>query len=690
MLHDVFASFERGMKMINGRKNAAKHASYLVSRMIMVVALFTLSITLGACSYMEQDTMPNENLSLYMVSGMLFVVVVIFLMYVISNQRARKQLLFDVAYTDSLTGISNLQRFKMDAKDLLENNVDKSYTMVIFDINRFSILNDLYGTEEGDETLKAIAGALKKQVDAKSELVARIQMDCFALLCARTDGSELGKMLDTVRDQASSRTRHTIRFSVGHYVIHEGETDVSRIYEKANYAHNMAKANAVLGGVYEYDDEVRKQDIRDREIEAKMERALSGKEFTVYLQPKYRLEDEKLIGAESLVRWVEPDGTFVFPSDFIPLFEKNGFIVKLDKYMFEESCRILKSWMEKGNPLITISVNFSRLHLSNPAFVEELVDIAEQYDIPKKYLEIELTESVMFDNEKALEAVLAQLHAGGFTVSMDDFGSGYSSLGLLKNLHVDVIKIDRSFFTDNRYKTRARTVLQSIFQMAKELGIHTLAEGVESEEHVELLKSLGCQSVQGYYFSRPMPADRFSSLDTARSPSPAPDEFELTLQSLGNIELGRGEIGDMVPVLVYRMYAFAMQEALVKQYGVGEMEETIHLAGKIAGRMLSKDVLNVDLPFEDFTTTLANTFEEMKVGKLNVEMFDEATHEMTITIDDDADCSGTQDMNKVLCHFDAGLIAGVLLEYEKRPFSVVEVDCWANGADTCRFFARPT
>ncbi|MEG0229030.1 MAG: EAL domain-containing protein, partial [Oscillospiraceae bacterium] len=209
------------------------------------------------------------------------------------------------------------------------------------------------------------------------------------------------------------------------------------------------------------------------------------------------------------VRWQKPDGILVSPSEFIPIFENNGFITKLDMYMFEQVCKIIKGWIDLNLPVIHISVNFSRNHLLNYNFINELIEISEKYHVPRKYIEIELTETVIFENEELIEAVLHKIHSAGFTFSMDDFGTGYSSLGLLKNLPVDVIKIDRSFFTNSKYIARANYVVESVMIMAKKLNIYTVAEGIEEIEQIDFLKKIGCDIVQGFYYAKPMPADDF-------------------------------------------------------------------------------------------------------------------------------------------------------------------------------------
>lgn len=296
----------------------------------------------------------------------------------------------------------------------------------------------------------------------------------------------------------------------GRYLLLAGEITFGMAYERVNFAHRKSKNNEDTN-LCDYDKEVMAKLLQEKEIENKMVAALIHKEFHVYLQPKVFLENRKIAGAEALVRW-DNGREIISPGLFIPIFEKNGFIVRLDLFMFEQVCILIKSWLDHGKEPIVVSVNFSRRHIKNNDFVSELCRIADQYEVPKHFLEIELTETVMMENEKALLGILEEIHEKGFTLSMDDFGTGYSSLGLLKNIPVDVIKIDRSFFIDAEDIERTKTVLRNMIIMAKELAIHTVAEGVEEEEHVSLLAELSCDIVQGFYFFRPMKAEEFYSL----------------------------------------------------------------------------------------------------------------------------------------------------------------------------------
>ncbi len=423
--------------------------------------------------------------------------------------------LFKQAFYDELTGLRNFVKFKLDAEQLLKNNPDVGYHMIMFDVDRFKVMNELYGFVEGDRILKNVAKTMETLYDKEHEVYGRIGSDEFVALLRRTPEAEAMNnrhlFSETFCKLNASMLNYKLTFPAGRYTIEKGETDVAAIFEKVNIAHRLAKEKND-NKFCNYDASTKQIAIKEKEIEDKMEPALENGEFLLFLQPKYRLADEKIVGAEALVRWKVEDIDIVYPGNFIALFEKNGFITKLDFYMFEKTCATIRKWLDEGVDAPTVSVNFSRLHLNNPTFLESLCEIADKYNVPRKLLEIELTETAMLDNENDLCVFLNGLHDAGFTLSMDDFGTGYSSLGLLKNLPVDVVKIDRSFFVDTIDEERTKNVLFCIIDMAKRLGIHTVAEGVELKEHVELLKNLGCDIVQGFYFARPMEELYFSEI----------------------------------------------------------------------------------------------------------------------------------------------------------------------------------
>lgn len=419
-----------------------------------------------------------------------------------------------MAYYDELTGVRNLAKFKQDCERLLRENTDKVFVILKCDIKDFKVFNEMYGFAEGDRILKLFAKVTEKLLDPEYEFIGRVTSDEFVIFLRYTNSAELNSRQrhykQAYHDELGIHTFNMIQ-PLGRYVIEESEFDMSRIFERVNLAHRTAK---LMKGrmVCDYDKSMQKLVMREKEIEAQQESALIKNEFLLYLQPKYTLASGEIGGAEALVRWKSSAYDILYPNEFIPLFEKNGFIINMDMYIFKKSCQILRDWIDSGLEPITISVNFSRLHFSNPTFVEELMEIADEYGLPHRYLEIEITETAIEENTELFISLVERIHAEGFSISMDDFGTGYSSLGLLKNVMLDVIKLDRSFFIEAVDGGRERSIIESVINMAHKLSIITVAEGVEDKEHIDFLRSINCDMVQGYYYARPMPESEFTAL----------------------------------------------------------------------------------------------------------------------------------------------------------------------------------
>ncbi len=301
---------------------------------------------------------------------------------------------------------------------------------------------------------------------------------------------------------------HHFNFRLGRYLIEKDETDLNEIIAKTNLAHAVAKSEK-REGFTDYDSRQRQRLITVSDITNKADYALKHNEFKVYLQCKNSLKDGSVIGAEALVRWIREDGSFIFPGDFISVFESNGFIATLDKYMLDKVCEILRNWIDSGYNCIPIAVNFSRANLKNPNLINDIKQITDKWNIPRNYIEIELTESVSDEEQINLEELLSSLHEEGFRVSLDDFGSGYSSLGMLKNLKIDTLKLDRSFFTNQHNKDRGNIVVEGFVNLAHSLGMYVVAEGIEEQEQVDFLNKIDCDGAQGYFFAKPIDHKQF-------------------------------------------------------------------------------------------------------------------------------------------------------------------------------------
>ncbi|MEG0020844.1 MAG: bifunctional diguanylate cyclase/phosphodiesterase, partial [Oscillospiraceae bacterium] len=393
-----------------------------------------------------------------------------------------------LAFVDELTHSCTFYKFKKDAQEILKKQQDETRFIVKLDVDNFKLINQLYGYEKGDKVLCCVAKALKFTAQGKDEIYARISNDEFIALFPMEDSRTIKNKYNVFWQEFNRLIGDDFMFKFtfpyGIYVLQPNDVknlDINDLFEKVNIAHKAAKSDKLKKFTI-YDESMTQKALVIKEIENKMLYALENDEFLVYLQPKYFLATETIGGAEALTRWENANPDLFSPGVFVPVFERNGFITKLDFYVLGKVCQIIKGWIEQGIEPIVVSVNFSRLHLGNVNFVRELCEIVDGIGIDRKYIEIEITETAIYDNIETLEGLLLDLHKNGFTMSMDDFGSGYSSLGLLKNLPVDIIKMDRSFFANQEDAARSKIVVGNIIRMSKELGIGVIAEGVEEQQ----------------------------------------------------------------------------------------------------------------------------------------------------------------------------------------------------------------
>ncbi len=417
----------------------------------------------------------------------------------------------ETAYYDSLTGLYNVVKFKIEMEKTLLENPDAQFDIIKFDITNFKVINEIYGYKTGNTVLKSIKLIFDK-INDPSLIVCRIAADEFMAFAGNNLLRDIHRKTSIYeayfRKVTPEIKGHKTSFRYGKYHIDLGNTDVDDIVNKVSLAHKIGK-NAKEGIIHYYDELARVQLMIEAELTDKMEHALQNREFEVYLQPKFDLMEESLNGAEALIRWIGPSGKKVYPETFIPLFEKNGFIVQLDRYVLESVCIAMRRWIDQGKAILPISINCSRLNLSNANYVKDVETIVDSYKIPHEYIEIELTESSTIGNEEAIKKLFSEMHSCGFKISIDDFGSGYSSLAMLKNLHVDTLKMDKSFFSNSEIIRRDDMLIDGIVKLSHNLGMYVVAEGIETLDQVERLKAMNCDAVQGYYYSRPIPIPEF-------------------------------------------------------------------------------------------------------------------------------------------------------------------------------------
>lgn len=435
-----------------------------------------------------------------------FIIVSLFVKRIIKESRKS---IINLAYYDSLTGIYNRNRYMDVVTELMKN--DNSYVFVLLDISNFKFINETYGYEAGNKLLKHVANVLNKHM-LKGEVCFRDNADCFGLLMHYVDNDSLEIRLNKIVSEIGTYTfdsneYYNIICNCGIKIIDKhlkNGKDIDMIFDRALLALEKAKGNHVSTFVY-FNGDMEEQSKRKFRIENSMRFALERHEFQMYLQPKVYVKSGEIIGAEALVRWIVDDKVAYYPDEFIPIFEENGFICELDLYMLQEVCLCLKHGIEQGFTMFPISVNQSKVLFYRSNYLESLKQILELYEIDPSLIIIEVTETVTMENMKGVKEVIDGLHKLGFRVSLDDFGSGYSSLNVLQKLDIDELKLDREFLISSDHEEKQKKVIKSVVQLAKELNISTVSEGVETNEQLEFLKSIQCDTAQGYYYSKPVP-----------------------------------------------------------------------------------------------------------------------------------------------------------------------------------------
>lgn len=410
---------------------------------------------------------------------------------------------------DRLTGIYNREAFYRKAAELMQEHHQTEYSIVYLDISCFKVINDLFRIETGNLILKTAAFYFGVLV-GETGLCARIEADHF-VLCMPTNNLDMKQVIAGLDSTIQSLgISHNVLFYAGVYPVDNAFLPIDQMCDRAHMALNRIKGRYMTRFAY-YDTAMRDQMIEEQMIVRNMEYALQEGQFFIHLQPIYETTTSEISGAEALVRWRYNKG-LISPGKFIPIFEKNGFIVRLDRFVWEEACKVLRAQIDAGLTPVPISVNLSRLNFYSQDLLEFLQSLIKKYELSTNLLKLEITESAYMDNPHQLIAMVRAFRGQGFSVLMDDFGSGYSSLSMLKDLPVDVLKIDMAFVQEVDKSSRAGAILESIVELGKHLRMDVVVEGVETKEQVDFLSKIGCHHIQGYYFSKPLDKDIFMGL----------------------------------------------------------------------------------------------------------------------------------------------------------------------------------
>lgn len=415
---------------------------------------------------------------------------------------------------DRITGLPNELLFFEVAKKIMKREPEKKYAIVYTDINYFGFVNKMYGYLEGNRLLAYFAAMMKRERNVVKE-ATRLSADNFVFLITYDTEDAVTEQICTLNEEFSNqcyqeRIGVKLILSSGVALLEE-DTPIRSAIDNANIARKSVKGNPLITSCGLFTNEMQQKIQWETYVNQHMEAALNNKEFSVYYQPKISLETECIVGAEALVRWIVADGEVISPIRFIPIFEMNGFIERVDFFVYEEVCRFLKERLDQKQKVVPISVNVSGSHLTNPYFVQNVISLVKRYEIPTHLIELELTESVCIENSKVAIDMVKQFRENGFLVSIDDFGSGFSSLNLLKDMETDIIKLDRQFFREGEMHKEEQIIITSIVNMAKKLNMKVISEGVETRAQSEFLKGIMCDMAQGYFFAKPMPLDSFEA-----------------------------------------------------------------------------------------------------------------------------------------------------------------------------------
>ena len=470
--------------------------------------------TEGKTAVMYRFTLTREDFGyvifVYGLLVLVFLVLLVFHSISVFKVVAAKRNIYKILFFDMETGGFNAPHFYKKARKLyrrIKRGISQ-YAIVNIRLEKYRSLIACYG-KSAIETLTDMLYNIISQNAGTKEAFAHMESGDFAMMLEYTSEQELSERLKQLMQQLESVGNGSrLYFNMGVSRVTDAKGDPEEVYNQAYIARaSINDENA--DSINWFSEKLREQQIWERKVENDMQGALERHEFQMYLQPKYTTNGEKVGGAEALVRWIHPTEGFVPPGRFIPIFEKNGFILQLDDYMINEVAKYQAKWISEGKKVVPISVNVSRAHFLNDNLAEHIRNIIDSYCVPHECIELELTESAFFDDKNALIATVKKMQEFGFVVSMDDFGAGYSSLNSLKELPLDVIKLDAEFFRGEGNDERGKLIVTETIDLAKRLGMHIVAEGIETRDQVDFLKERECDLIQGYYFAKPMPTDEF-------------------------------------------------------------------------------------------------------------------------------------------------------------------------------------
>lgn len=412
----------------------------------------------------------------------------------------------------SLTNLYNLRAFFYLCGEMIRENPYRKYAVILMDITQFKAVNEFCGRSEGDRLLKFIAECYNQYEKERPWTYAcHVRADIFALCTAYQEKQELVDIVLSIKERIDTFPfAYKVLPSFGISTSTEPEPSISYLKDCAVIAMNSIKGKFFASYAF-FDKEMRANQLRERQVENDIVAALKNGELVLYVQPKVEMRTGQVIGGEALVRWKHPEKGLIAPGEFIPVLEKNGFIINVDAYIWERVFEYLGRLLVQKRKVVPISINISRVHAYDTRLCDTLLGLREKYQVPARYVPLELTESAFLEDEEEMYRRIKMLGEQGFLISMDDFGTGYSTMNMLKNQPVDEIKLDRGFIMDMENK-KSRIIIQHTIEMLKALNTKILVEGVETREQIDFLLQCGCDCAQGFFFYRPMPVEEFDEL----------------------------------------------------------------------------------------------------------------------------------------------------------------------------------
>ena len=480
-----------------------------------------------------------------------FIVMVLDSTQLIENQRQ----LFSLIERDMLTGLYNQDTFYRKTEALLKREPNTPHIFIRWNIERFKTVNDLFGNSAGNAILKSLGDTFIKLIGNKGTY-GRLYSDQFAL-CIPKEGFDAARFAKEAENQLNTNNlKAYVRSVFGVYEITDPTMAISLMSDRASMALTTAKGNYQKPYAY-YTDTLRKKLLKEQAIVNEMRKALDLGQFQIFLQPFFSIAENRFIGAEALVRWIHPDRGLLGPDAFVPLFEENGFIIPLDDHIIEQVCILQRRMLDEGRPTVPIAINLSRADFYIQDLAQSIIEKTNRYNIPHSLLMFEITESVYSENPEELLKVMHALQDEGFLILMDDFGSGYSSLNVLKDVPINILKLDSMFSKEIGKSERAENIIRSIVNMASLLALPLIIEGIETREQVDFYKLLGCNTLQGFYFSKPLPIEQFLSLDMVHNrPAFITDQF---FQHMGSFALSEMQ-SKVLKTLFDEIYLFNYTE----------------------------------------------------------------------------------------------------------------------------------